>query len=71
MLGFFAIQKTWALSSKESHTDVKELIPEFFFLPEFLCNLNHCNFGERQCGDIVDNVALPVSFQIFLPKVTT
>ena len=29
---------TWRLSSFESATDVKELIPEFFFLPEFLEN---------------------------------
>ena len=29
---------TWWLSSSESTTDVKELIPEFFFLPEFLNN---------------------------------
>ena len=29
---------TWWLSSSESATDVKELIPEFFYLPEFLRN---------------------------------
>lgn len=29
---------TWRLSSYESMTDVKELIPEFFYLPEFLVN---------------------------------
>ncbi len=29
---------TWWLSSSESATDVKELIPEFFYLPEFLMN---------------------------------
>lgn len=29
---------TWRLSSYESMTDVKELIPEFFYLPEFLIN---------------------------------
>lgn len=29
---------TWRLSSFESMTDVKELIPEFFYLPEFLVN---------------------------------
>ena len=37
---------TWRLSSFESATDVKELIPEFFFLPEFLENTegNICFF---------------------------
>lgn len=29
---------TWRLSSYESMTDVKELVPEFFYLPEFLVN---------------------------------
>lgn len=29
---------TWWLSSSESATDVKEMIPEFFYLPEFLSN---------------------------------
>ena len=29
---------TWWLSSSESATDVKELIPEFFYFPEFLVN---------------------------------
>ena len=35
---FRNIATTWWLSSSESTTDVKELIPEFFFLPEFLIN---------------------------------
>lgn len=35
---FRNIGTTWWLSSSESATDVKELIPEFFFLPEFLKN---------------------------------
>lgn len=35
---FRNMDTTWWLSSSESATDVKELIPEFFFLPEFLKN---------------------------------
>lgn len=35
---FHSIRTSWRLSSFESSTDVKELIPEFFFLPEFLVN---------------------------------
>ena len=35
---FHSMETTWRLSSFESATDVKELIPEFFFLPEFLEN---------------------------------
>ena len=36
---FHSMETTYRLSSFASTTDVKELIPEFFFLPEFLCNL--------------------------------
>lgn len=35
---FHSMKTTWRLSSYESMTDVKELIPEFFYLPEFLVN---------------------------------
>lgn len=35
---FHSTNTTWRLSSYESMTDVKELIPEFFYLPEFLVN---------------------------------
>lgn len=41
---FRKLETTWWLSSSESATDVKELIPEFFFLPEFLAN------SERMCS---------------------
>lgn len=39
--------------------DFKELIPEFYFFPEFLKNRNEYNLGLRQNKDIVNNVALP------------
>lgn len=35
------------------------MIPEFFFLPEFLSNQQGYDFGERQNGDNVDDVELP------------
>lgn len=38
---------------------MKELIPEFFYLPEFLLNLQNFNFGVRQNGERVENVKLP------------
>lgn len=52
--------QTWALSSSMSTTDVKELIPEFFFLPELLSNLNQYQLGQRQSGEQIDDVILPV-----------
>lgn len=37
----------------------RELIPEFFYLPELFLNNNHENFGLRQSGQIVWDVNLP------------
>ena len=56
---FFSIQQAWNLSSKISPADVKELTPEFFYLPEFLLNLNDAPFGETQGNHFVNNVLLP------------
>jgi len=39
--------------------DVRELIPEFFYLPEFLTNMNKFDFGKTQRGKQVDDVELP------------
>ncbi|KAE9038699.1 BEACH domain-containing protein [Phytophthora rubi] len=39
--------------------DVKELIPEFFYLPEFLENVNERTFGTSQTGVVVGDVELP------------
>ncbi|CAG8565922.1 9988_t:CDS:2, partial [Scutellospora calospora] len=41
-------------------SDVRELIPEFFYLPEFLENANKFNFGVKQgTGEVIDSVILP------------
>ncbi|XP_055491132.1 lysosomal-trafficking regulator isoform X3 [Leucoraja erinacea] len=56
---FHSMNTTWRLSSYESMTDVKELIPEFFYLPEFLVNREGFDFGMRQNGDRVNHVNLP------------
>ncbi|KAG9237943.1 hypothetical protein BJ875DRAFT_540065 [Amylocarpus encephaloides] len=57
---FYSIQKTWQSASNDNMTDVRELIPEFFYLPEFLNNHNEFNFGTRQSdGGSVDSVQLP------------
>uniref|UniRef100_A0A0M3I438 BEACH domain-containing protein n=1 Tax=Ascaris lumbricoides TaxID=6252 RepID=A0A0M3I438_ASCLU len=52
------METTWRLSSSESTTDFKELIPEFYCLPEFLLNKEHLNMGVRQNGDVVNDVIL-------------
>ena len=39
--------------------DVKELIPEFFYLPEFLANQNKFEYGTKQNGEVLGDVVLP------------
>ncbi|KAI6205345.1 Lysosomal-trafficking regulator [Aphelenchoides besseyi] len=56
---FNSIQNTWRLSSSESTTDFKELIPEFFFFPEMFENRERLELGFRQQGQQVDGVNLP------------
>ncbi|XP_058449976.1 lysosomal-trafficking regulator [Malaya genurostris] len=56
---FHSLLTTWNLASRDSPTDVKELIPEFFCFPEFLENLECFDFGVRQSGEPVNHVELP------------
>lgn len=57
---FHSMEITWRLSSDESTTDLKELIPEFYYLPEMFMNFEQLNFGIKQSGEIVDSVKLPI-----------
>ncbi|KAI5955472.1 BPH1 [Candida theae] len=56
---FNSIEKAWLSASRDNTTDVRELIPEFYYLPEFLVNSNNFDFGKLQNGDSCDNVKLP------------
>lgn len=57
---FNSIEQAWRSASKETPTDVCELTPEFFYLPDFLLNINHYNFGTRDgSGEEVNDVKLP------------
>ncbi|KAI0013823.1 beach-domain-containing protein [Xylariaceae sp. FL0662B] len=57
---FFSIEGSWKSASQDNGSDVRELIPEFFYLPDFLTNVNGYNFGERQgSAGRVNNVELP------------
>ncbi|KAK4792509.1 hypothetical protein SAY86_022944 [Trapa natans] len=40
-------------------SDVKELIPEFFYMPEFLVNSNSYHLGVKQDGEPIEDVCLP------------
>lgn len=55
---FNSIDTTWRLSSFESTSDFKELIPEFFYLPEMFRNLERLQLGVLQNGTEVDDVYL-------------
>ena len=43
---FHSIREGWLSASKNNMADVKELIPEFFYLPEFLVNSNNFDLGK-------------------------
>lgn len=40
-------------------SDVKELIPEFFYMPEFLVNSNSYHLGVKQDGGPIGDICLP------------
>ncbi|KAM3959590.1 LOW QUALITY PROTEIN: lysosomal-trafficking regulator mauve [Aphomia sociella] len=56
---FHSLATTWRLITNDSPTDVKELIPELFYLPELFYNNEGLELGVRQCGAGVDAVELP------------
>lgn len=57
---FYSIRKAWESASRGNMSDVRELIPEFFYLPEFLVNANKYDFGLLQnMTTAIDSVELP------------
>ncbi|RDY07319.1 Protein SPIRRIG, partial [Mucuna pruriens] len=57
---FNSIRDTWLSAAGKGNTsDVKELIPEFFYMPEFLENRFNLDLGEKQSGEKVGDVILP------------
>ncbi|CAK4031082.1 Beige 1 [Lecanosticta acicola] len=57
---FDSIEKAWLSASRDTMSDVRELTPEFFYLPEFLTNINKYDFGTKQVtGEAVNDVHLP------------
>ncbi|KAL8119165.1 BEACH domain-containing protein C2-like [Apium graveolens] len=55
---FSDISATWK-GVLEDMSDVKELVPELFYLPEILTNTNSIDFGTTQLGEKLDSVRLP------------
>ena len=56
---FHSVKDTWLSASKNNMADVKELIPEFFYLPQFLRNENKFDLGRKQNGTVLNDVVLP------------
>ncbi|KAA8515956.1 hypothetical protein F0562_019135 [Nyssa sinensis] len=55
---FSDIAATWN-GVLEDMSDVKELVPELFYLPEILTNENSIDFGTTQLEEKLDSVRLP------------
>ncbi|XP_025157452.1 neurobeachin isoform X8 [Harpegnathos saltator] len=55
---FSSIALSWKNCQRDT-SDVKELIPEFFFLPEMLVNSNRYHLGRQEDGSVVGDVELP------------
>lgn len=43
---FYSVKKEWESASRDNMGDVRELIPEFFYLPDFLLNSNNIYLGQ-------------------------
>lgn len=55
---FLGVGESWN-GCLTSTSDMKELIPEFFCLPEMFLNTNKFPLGRTQSGRLVDDVVLP------------
>ena len=55
---FLSVSKSFTNSITQK-TDIRELIPEFFYLPEMFLNVNDINLGKLEDNTIVYNVKTP------------
>ncbi|XP_051464483.1 neurobeachin isoform X3 [Apus apus] len=55
---FSSVARSWRNSQRDT-SDVKELIPEFYYLPEMFVNSNGYNLGIREDEVVVNDVDLP------------
>lgn len=55
---FISIKNSFYNSTTQK-TDLRELIPEFFYLPEMFRNINKLNMGKLETGEEVNNVKTP------------
>ncbi|XP_022593864.1 lipopolysaccharide-responsive and beige-like anchor protein isoform X3 [Seriola dumerili] len=55
---FSSVSRAWRNCQRDT-SDVKELIPEFYYLPEMFVNANSYNLGVMEDGTVVSDVELP------------
>ncbi|KAJ7320255.1 hypothetical protein JRQ81_019766, partial [Phrynocephalus forsythii] len=55
---FSSVARSWRTSQRDT-SDVKELIPEFYYLPEMFVNSNGYHLGVREDEVVVNDVELP------------
>ncbi|XP_042573043.1 lipopolysaccharide-responsive and beige-like anchor protein isoform X2 [Cyprinus carpio] len=55
---FSSVSRAWRNCQRDT-SDVKELIPEFYYLPEMFVNSNNYNLGVMDDGTVVSDVELP------------
>uniref|UniRef100_A0A4W6EU02 Neurobeachin n=1 Tax=Lates calcarifer TaxID=8187 RepID=A0A4W6EU02_LATCA len=55
---FSSVSRAWRNCQRDT-SDVKELIPEFYYLPEMFVNANSYNLGVMEDGSVVSDVELP------------
>ena len=55
---FLSVQTAFNNSTTQT-TDVKEIIPEFFYLPEMFLNINDLNMGVTDNGKLINDVVTP------------
>ncbi|XP_018081103.1 WD repeat- and FYVE domain-containing protein 4 isoform X2 [Xenopus laevis] len=56
---FHSVAGVWESASSENMSDVRELIPEFYYLTEMFTNSNCYQLGCMQDGTVVGDVLLP------------
>ncbi|XP_060102640.1 lipopolysaccharide-responsive and beige-like anchor protein [Heteronotia binoei] len=55
---FSSVSRAWRNCQRDT-SDVKELIPDFYYLPEMFVNENNYNLGVMDDGTVVSDVELP------------
>ena len=55
---FLSVEDSFTFSLTQK-TDVRELIPEFFYLPELFLNINNLNMGSLENGQKVNDITVP------------